>query len=104
SFPTRRSSDLFGCLAFGLLTGRELVWGPSEVAIITAHLSHDGDFEGLRWLASHPMLAPVADILAGALRQDPRARTPMRELRAQLAEIAPGLANMRWPLAVHLAA
>lgn len=104
--PSPMAADIyaFGCVAFEVLTGRELVWGGSEVGIITAHLSHDGDFEGLRWLAQHPMLAPVADILAGAVRQDPRMRTPMHELRAQLAEIAPGLANMRWPLAAHLAA
>jgi hypothetical protein len=104
--PTPMSADVyaFGCLAFEALTGRDLVWASSDLGIITAHLSHDADFDGLRWLAQDPMLAPVADILAGALRQDPRMRLPIHEIRHQLAEIGPGLANRPWPLDVHAAA
>jgi hypothetical protein len=94
----------FGCLAFEVLTGRELVHGTSEVAIITSHLSHDGDFDGLRWLAQDPGLAPVAEVLAGAVRQDPRQRTPIATLREQLAEVAPRVADRRWPLDVDAAA
>src|SRR5690606_7066609 len=43
--PTPMAADVyaFGCLAFEVLTGRELVWASNEVGIITAHLSHDGD-------------------------------------------------------------
>ena len=104
--PTPMAADTyaFGCLAFEVLTGRELVWAASEVGIITAHLSHDGDFDGLRWLGQDPALAPLATVLAGALRQDPRARTPMAELRAQLAEIATSVAHLGWPLEAHAAA
>ena len=104
--PTPDAADVyaFGCLAFEMLTGRELINGPSEVSIITAHLAHDGDFEGLRWLAQDPGLAPVAQILAGALRQDPRRRTKIGELRAQLAAIAPTIADRRWPLTAPVAA
>ncbi|HJL14683.1 MAG TPA: protein kinase [Sandaracinaceae bacterium LLY-WYZ-13_1] len=94
----------FGCLAFEVLTGRELIHGPSEVSIITAHLSHDGDHEGLRWLGQDPGLAAVAGVLSGAVRQDPRQRTPIDELRRQLAEVAGALADRRWPLEVHAAA
>ncbi len=104
--PTPMAADVyaFGCLAFEMLTGRELVWAGSEVGIITAHLSHDGDFEGLVWLAQDSALAPVAEVLAGAVRQDPRARTPMAELRAQLAAVAPQVSHLRWPLDAHAAA
>lgn len=104
--PTPMAADVyaFGCLAYEVLTGRELVWGSSEVAIITAHLSHDGDFDGLRWLAQHPELAPLAEVLAGAVRQDPRARTPIGKLRAELRELAPRLEGLQWPLEAPAAA
>ncbi len=94
----------FGCLAFEILTGRELVHGTSEVGIITSHLAHDGDFEGLRWLAQDPDLEPITRVLSGAVRQDPRSRTPIADLRAQLAAIAPMLSEYRWPLAHNAAA
>jgi hypothetical protein len=104
--PSPMSVDVyaFGCLAFEALTGRDLVYAPTELGIITEHVSHDADFDGLRWLAQDPMLAPVADILAGALRQDPRMRLPIHEVRLQMAEIAPGLVNRPWPLDVGAAA
>ncbi|MGE0792108.1 MAG: protein kinase [Sandaracinaceae bacterium] len=104
--PEPSAADIyaFGCLAFEVLTGRELVHGSSEVAIITSHLSHDGDLDSLRWMAQDPMLAPIADVLAGAVRQDPRRRTTIAELRAQLGELGPGLSARRWPLDVHAAA
>ncbi len=104
--PEPMSADVyaFGCLAFEVLTGRELVFGPSEVAIITSHLSHDGDFQGLAWLSRDPMLAPIADVIASAVRQDPRARASIAEVRAQLAELGPGLSARRWPLNIDAAA
>lgn len=104
--PSPTSADVyaFGCLAFEVLTGRELIWGNSEVAIITSHLTHDGDIEGLRWLSQDPMLAPIADVIAGALRQDPTKRTPIGEIRAQFAELGPGLSARRWPLDIDAAA
>ena len=102
--PAQADVYAFGCLAFEVLTGRELVHGPTEVSIITSHLSHDGDFDGLRWLAQDAAFAPVSNILAGAVRQDPRARTPIDDLRAQLAAIAPELVDYRWPLDIEAAA
>jgi hypothetical protein len=102
--PTPMCADVyaFACLAFEVLTGRDLVWAGNEVGIITAHLTHDGDFEGLRWLEQDPMLAPVADVLAGALRQDPRERATIQAVRDGLADLAPGLANRPWPLEVRV--
>ena len=97
--PTAADVYAFGCLAFEALTGRELVHGTSEVAIITTHLSHDGDFDGLRWLAQDAELAPLAEALGEAMRQDPRARTSIDTLREDLAAIAPRVADRPWPLA-----
>ncbi len=104
--PSPAPADVyaFGCLAFEVLTGRELVHGNGEVAIITSHLSHDGDFDGLRWLAQDPELSAIAQVLSGAVRQDPRARTPIDELRDQLGALAPVFAQHRWPLDVEVAA
>ncbi|MBX3271109.1 MAG: protein kinase [Sandaracinaceae bacterium] len=104
SGPAPADVYAFGCLAFEVLTGRELVYGNGEIAIITAHLSHDGDFDGLRWLAQEPSLRPLAEVLSGAVRQDPRSRVSIDELRSQLAELAPTLATQRWPLTVDEAA
>lgn len=102
--PIHADIYAFGALAFEALTARELVHGISEVAIITSHLTHDGDFDGLRWLAQDPSLAPVAKTISGAMRQDPRARTTMGDLRAQLDAIALTLDGARWPLGVDAAA
>ncbi len=88
----------FGCLAYEILTGRELVWANTDVGIVTAHMRHDGDFAGLKWLGENPTLAPLASALTGALRRDPRARTPIEALRAQLAGIAPIVSHLPWPL------
>lgn len=102
--PTAADVYAFGALVFEVLTGRELVHGSSEIAIITAHLAHDGDFDGLRWLAQDRSLSDIAKVISGAMRQDPRSRTLMSDLRAQLAEIAPTLEKHRWPLGIDAAA
>lgn len=104
--PSPMAADVyaFGALAFEMLTGRELIHGTSEVAIITSHLSHDGDFDGLRWLAQDPDLAPIADVLARGLRQDPRRRATIRQIRRALGELAPAVEHRRWPLDIDAAA
>lgn len=89
----------FGCLAYEVLTGRTLFAGTTDLAIITAHLQHDGDLPELDALeAFDGRLAPLVAAIRGALRQDPRTRATTQDLRAALAEAAPVLHTVRWPI------
>ena len=94
----------FACLAYEVLTGDTLFEGPSELAVINAHLSHDGYPEKLLALRQHPRLAAVCDLIANGLRQHPGERITMAEMRAGFREIGPALAALGWPLAVEVAA
>nr|MDQ3032532.1 protein kinase [Myxococcota bacterium] len=89
------------CLVYEVLTGQTLFMEDSDLAIITAHLQHDGDLAAIDALAivEHD-LAPLAEALRHALRQDPRKRATIDELHAAIVEAAPILRRMRWPLPV----
>ncbi|MFK7989969.1 MAG: protein kinase [Sandaracinaceae bacterium] len=104
--PSPTATDVYaiGCLAFELLTGRELIHGASEVAVITAHLSHDGDMDALRWLAQDRDLAPLAEVISACVRQDPRQRCTIEELREGLAAVRAVISERRWPLDIEAAA
>jgi eukaryotic-like serine/threonine-protein kinase len=88
----------FGCVAFEVLTGRTLFTGPHEMALVTAHLSHDGVPAGIAEMAAHPATADLAEWLAGALRQRADQRTSVTALRRQLAQLHPALERQPWPL------
>ncbi len=88
----------FGCVAFEVLTGRVLFDAPNEVAQIGLHVAHDGLPPPLRALGEHPEIAPLAELLHGTLRRDPRQRPTVQLLRARLRELAPTLAGVAWPL------
>jgi eukaryotic-like serine/threonine-protein kinase len=94
----------FSCLAYEVLTGDTLFEGPSELAVINAHLSHDGYPEKLLALRQHPGLTAVCDLIANGLRQHPGERISIAEMRAGFRELGPALANLGWPLAVEVAA
>jgi hypothetical protein len=98
--PRPMAADVyaFACLAFETLTGRELIHGRTEVAIITSHLNHDGDHDSLKWLAHEPSLRPIAEVLRLGMRQDPRERVGIAELQEGLQEAAEGLLDRPWPL------
>lgn len=88
----------FGCLAFELLVGQPLFVGDHVLALLGAHLDHDGCPPGVAALAADPATAPLADVLARCLRKSARARCTADEARAALAALAPALAALDWPL------
>ncbi len=90
----------FGCLAFELLTGRQLFMEESEVAMISAHITHDGLPPRLRELSQNPKLQPLVEMLFGTLRRDPAARFKAPELRGMLKAVAKAVEGSPWPLVV----
>lgn len=90
----------FGCLAFELLTGRQLFDEESEVAMISAHITHDGLPPRLRELSQNPKLQPLVEMLFATLRRDPTARMKAPELRGALRSVAKGLEGGAWPIEV----
>lgn len=98
--PSPAAADVyaFACLTFELVTGHELFDAPSESALITAHLMHDGWPPRLLALAEHPAARPLCDILSHALRQDPRERPPVAHLRSWLPDAFRPLMAASWPL------
>jgi len=89
----------FACVAYEVLTGRTLFSGTSEVALLTAHLSHDGLPDALAGLSRiDPACNRLVDALSSALRRDPRERVAVSDLRAALAHSALEFAGRPWPL------
>ena len=99
--PTPMAADLygFGCIAFEVLTGQTLFDAPNEVALISAHLTHDGIPPGVKKLADRgPTLAPLVRVLRSCLRKDPRQRATAAEARAELRAVGATLAGRSWPV------
>ncbi len=98
--PSPMAVDVYayGCLAFEVLTGKELFDGPNEMAILGMHLQHDGDALGIEAMAMVPELAGVAEVLRGALRLDPRKRIELADVHAGLMSALAPLEGARWPL------
>ncbi len=98
--PTPLTADLysFGCFAFEVLTGETLFDAPNEVALISAHLTHDGLPAPLRRLRDDRKGAMVADVLRRCLRKSPRDRATAGEMRVELRALATELGDGPWPL------
>lgn len=100
--PTPMAADVyaFACLAFELLTGELLMEGDSEIALVSAHLAHDGLPPRLRAFARDPRLTDLSEILFAALRRLPQNRISTRELRAEWARRTQRVAKaaIPWPL------
>jgi serine/threonine protein kinase len=102
--PTAADVYAYACLAFEVLTGDTLFDAPNELAVINAHLSHDGYPEKLLGLRKNPRLAAVCDLIANGLRQHPHERISMNDMRAGFRELGPALTKLSWPLGVVAAA
>ena len=98
--PTPMGADVYayGCLAYEVLTGKELFDGPNEMAILSMHLQHDADPPLLEAMAAEKQLAPLAAVLRSALRQDPRKRASMGQIHEGLMSALERLDGARWPL------
>ncbi|HVY49250.1 MAG TPA: serine/threonine-protein kinase, partial [Minicystis sp.] len=88
----------FGCFAFELLTGADLFDAPNEVALIAAHLAHDGLPPPIKAMAGDAALQPLAMLLYACLRRRPEARIAVPELRKELAAVSRGIVARPWPL------
>jgi hypothetical protein len=94
----------FSCLAYEMLTGDTLFEAPSELAVINAHLSHDGYPDKLLQLRQNPRLTAVCDLIANGLRQHPDERISIEQMRDGFRELGPALSQLNWPLAVEVVA
>jgi hypothetical protein len=99
--PAPGATDVyaFGCMMVETLTGQTLFDSDTDVGILTAHLSHDGDLPILDALSMDDELIGLIDGIRGCLRQDPRKRLTIREARERIEVATPALHRRRWPLA-----
>jgi eukaryotic-like serine/threonine-protein kinase len=98
--PARADIYSFGCLAYEVLTGETLFDAPNEVALIAAHLTHDGVPPPVKRLSDRPATASLAAALRRCLRKAPGNRGTAAEIRAELAQVGAGLAGKSWPVPV----
>ncbi len=96
--PTAADVYAFGAFAYEALTTKTLFEGNSDVAVISAHITHDGLPPAVNELAKYPHLQPLAMFLYQCLRGDPNQRATAHVLRQEFAKVATGLAEQPWPL------
>jgi eukaryotic-like serine/threonine-protein kinase len=96
--PAEADVYAFACLAFEVLTGEPLFDEVSELAVINAHLSHDGYPGRLRTLAGSGGRQELCELLSNGLRRHPAERINIAEMRDGLRELAPALRKHSWPL------
>ena len=90
----------FGCLAYETLTGRTLFDADSEIALVTKHLSHDGNPEPVEALFNDAHTHALAEFLQRCLRQNPADRVTIAQARQLLAKVKTELSSQAWPVAV----
>ncbi len=90
----------FGSMAFEVLTAQPLFDGMDEMALVTAHVSHDGWPEKLARFASNPRNAELAIVLAACLRHDPADRPSAQEARTAIDAIGARMLENAWPLPI----
>jgi len=101
SSPMAADVYSFGCFAYEVMTAHTLFEGSSDVAIISAHISHDGLPPGVDRLAQNPALQPFAMFLYQCLRHDPVARPSMTSVRREWSKLSEQLASRPWPFRIE---
>jgi hypothetical protein len=86
------------CLVYETLTTQPLFDQPTEVALIAAHVAHDGWPTPLRSWHRQAEIAEVAELVGRGLRRRPRDRIDIATFRKKLASLAPVLSELSWPL------
>jgi hypothetical protein len=89
----------FGCLAYEVLTGATLFDAPTDVALVSAHLTHDGLPPPVKRLSADPALEPLAMFLFQCLRHRPEDRGAVPTLRKDLKRLGRQLLSRKWPIA-----
>jgi hypothetical protein len=87
------------CLTYETLTAQPLFPQETEVALISAHVTHDGWPDPLRALHQKRALQQVALLLGRALRRTPKDRIDVTTFRKELRSLAPALLGLSWPFA-----
>jgi hypothetical protein len=90
----------FGCLIFEAYTGKTLFDGTSEDAMISQHVTHDGDPEPVRALLEQAETRELGALIARCIRRDPAGRITMRQARQFLANLSIGEENPQWPVRI----
>ncbi|MEZ4288270.1 MAG: protein kinase [Polyangiales bacterium] len=90
----------FACLVYETLTAETLFDSPTEIGLITQHVTHDGAPESVVAMRSMQGLEGLADLLQRCLRHDPQNRITIRQARQFLANLKPELDELQWPLRV----
>jgi hypothetical protein len=90
----------FACVVFEVLTRRTLFQAPSELAVVTAHVSHDGRPDPVGTLQSRKETRGVGELLERMLQQDPARRASIAAVRSELTALKHACASLSWPLGV----
>jgi eukaryotic-like serine/threonine-protein kinase len=90
----------FGCLVFEAYTGKTLFDGHGEAAMITQHVTHDGDPGPVRALLDCPETQELGALIVHCLRRDPRDRITIRQARQFLASLNLGGEDENWPVRI----
>ena len=100
SFADPRPADVyaFACTVFEVLCAQDLFAGHDDMALISAHITHDGEPARLAQLREQTDTGELVALLSDALRRDPRARIDMEQFRQRLTALAPRLGKLAWPL------
>lgn len=95
-----RAADIYalGCLAYELLTGEMLFNARGDVAIVAAHVAHDGAPPPIQLMLRDLSLRAPAEWIGRCLRQKPAARPTIGDLRKQLPFLRDELHGRSWPL------